>query len=92
MNCSADLKNIYKTYGGGVMQRFFCLSLSLVFVLGAALSPHITKEKSTFLQSVKDAFHYFSGDTERPKAKKYPEKFEKDIKKQIRYPRKSETK
>jgi len=74
------------------MQRFFCLSLSLVFFFGAALSPKITKGKSGFLQAVKDVFHYRAEDTQRPDVKEYPEKFEKDIKKQIRYPRREKIK
>ncbi len=46
---------------------------------------------SGMFQEVRDAFHYFPEDTERPKAKKYPPKFDEAVQKQLRYPSEKET-
>ena len=68
------------------MKRFICLSLSVLFIFGAALSPKLNKEKSHFLQNIKDLFHYHAEDTQRPKPKEYPPKFDKMLKKELKYP------
>ena len=48
--------------------------------------------ESGLFQGIRDIFHYFPGDVERPKIKKYPLKLDKALEKEFRYPHKEETK
>ena len=68
------------------MSRFIYLSLATLFVFGAVFSPRMARGESTFVQGIKGIFHYSEDGADRPKPKTYPEKFEKDLKKQIKYP------
>ena len=54
---------------------------------GAKKSPALKGEgKSGLFQQIKNVFHYFPEDKKRPGVKKYPTRFEKDLKKEMRYP------
>ena len=54
---------------------------------GTDKSPALKGEgKSGLFQEIRNVFHYFPGDKKRPGVKKYPSKFEKNLKKEMRYP------
>ena len=77
------------------MKQVIVLAMSVLFVFGILFPVSRTSEgPSPLFEAIKKFFHYgASEETERPKAKKYPTKFEKTLKKQIRYPsRETETK
>ncbi len=75
------------------MRRVMVVAIFAIFVLGVLFPIKSTSEgKSHFFQAIKDVFHYYP-ETQSPKAKETPTKFEDTMKKQIRYPeQKSETK
>ena len=76
------------------MKRVMAATIFTIFVLGVLFPISSTSQgKSHFLQAIKDVFHYFPDDTQGPKVRETPTRFEDTMKKQIRYPeQKSETK
>ena len=74
------------------MKKAMVATIFAIFVLGAMIPIHSNEGKSHFFQALKDVFHYFPGDN-TPVAKETPTKFEKTMKKKLKYPEaKTETK
>ena len=69
------------------MRKAIVVTIFAIFVLGVLFPVSRTSEgKSHFLQAIKDVFHYFPEDTQRSAVKETPTKFEKTMKKELRYP------
>jgi len=69
------------------IKKLFHFSSGSVSAPKKQSGPVVKGEKGTkFFQAVKDVFHYESSGPRR-KAKRYPQKFDKAVKKQLRYPR-----
>jgi len=47
---------------------------------------------SPLFQDIKNAFHYFPEEKKRPNVKQYPPKFDKAVKRELRYPHGQEVK
>lgn len=65
------------------MKKVMITAMLAIFVFGAFITTH---GKTQFFQAIKDVFHYYSGDTQRPAVKETPARFEDTVKKQLRYP------
>jgi len=69
------------------MRKTMVVTIFALFVLGVLFPVSRTSEgKSHFFQAIKDVFHYFPEDTQRPAVKETPTKFEDTMKEQLRYP------
>lgn len=75
------------------MRRVMAVTIFALFVLGVMIPIKSASEgKSHFFQAIKDVFHYYP-DSQSPKVKETPTKFEDTMKKQLKYPeQKTETK
>ena len=74
------------------MKQALTLVIFAVFMFGVLFPVSRTSEKgrSPFFEEIKKFFHYYPEDTKRPKVKKAPARFKKEIKKQLRYHQRSE--
>lgn len=75
------------------MRKAMAVTIFAIFVLGVVIPISSADSKNShFFQAIKDVFHYFPGET-KATAKETPTKFEKTMKKELKYPEtKTETK
>ncbi len=69
------------------MKKAVLIVVSGLFVLGILFPVEKTSEgPSPFINQIKSLFHYDKEHQKSPRAKEYPTRFERDVKKQLRYP------